>query len=132
MLADARPLLAVVASARIARKPEPETDWRCVRPPHQSGSDTVPAGISQQVADSAARHVAMPLGITGPTIQFSDAVAEPSATRATPTYADALAAYHDLLTSYRALIACRDELIATGTCPAELATPTLPLPPHQG
>lgn len=57
MALAARPVLAAVAAARLAGRPYPPTDWRCVRQAH-SGPEPTP-------------HLALPLGTTGPSIRFA-------------------------------------------------------------
>jgi hypothetical protein len=62
---DYRPVLAAVATARAAGRPTPPTDWRCVREPHRT--------------TGGEQHLAMPLGVTGRSVRFSDTSAEPLA-----------------------------------------------------
>lgn len=62
----ARPKLAAVESARIARQPIPSTDWRCIRPVHADH----PAAPTE--------HLATPLGITGPSFRFSAELVQPA------------------------------------------------------
>lgn len=59
--ADARPLLAAVAAARIAGRPV-RADWQCTRRPHTAPDD---------------QHLAQPLGRTGPAYAFAGLLVEP-------------------------------------------------------
>jgi hypothetical protein len=68
MLTDARPKLAAVAAAAMANKPIPPTDWQCTREPHAE------PGPTHEV------HLALPLGITGPSVRFEDQTVEPCPT----------------------------------------------------
>lgn len=60
--ADARPLLAAVAAARVAGRPAPAEDWQCTRRPHTAPDD---------------QHLAQPLGRTGPAFAFAGLLVEP-------------------------------------------------------
>jgi hypothetical protein len=64
-LPAARPLLAAVASRRLAGQPEPSTDWRCTRPPH--------VGTELPLDE---QHLAYPLGPAGPSLRFGPELVE--------------------------------------------------------
>lgn len=65
---DLRPRIAHIETARIAGRPIPPTDWRCARlagHPSTTNPDTT--------------HLAMPLGVRGPSFRFYDDMCEPVA-----------------------------------------------------
>jgi hypothetical protein len=66
--ADARPVLAAVAAARVAGRPIPVADWQCTRPPH--------VGTELPLHD---QHLVRPLGPTGPDFRFGPELVEPDA-----------------------------------------------------
>lgn len=74
MSTDARPKLAAIESARVAGRTPPAADWQCSREPH-----TVDQGPTHDV------HLALPLGVTGPSVRFDDQTVEPCPTCMGPT-----------------------------------------------
>lgn len=65
-LLDARPLLAPVGAARLAKQPEPVLDWQCVRRPHETMK-----GPTNDL------HIAMPLGVHGRSFRFGPELVQP-------------------------------------------------------